>query len=126
MSERLDLDAIEARAAAAISGPWTVGSPSHGRHAIVRPADGLPTIQDVWVCDADAERQGTMQFIAHARDDVPALIAEVRRLSQRPTFQDVVLALGYSYGMETPITSDRYAADAVLALFPKPEGGDAS
>jgi hypothetical protein len=52
-NETLDLDAIEARANAAMAGPWH------------------------W----DAHRVPTIaEFIAAAREDVPALVAEVRSL----------------------------------------------
>lgn len=78
----LDLDAIEARAAAATAGPWEPRDelyPGAGRfevaneeipQLITSDGDGIGAIP-VW---ADAA------FIAAARRDVPALVAEVRRL----------------------------------------------
>lgn len=54
----LDLDAIEARVAAASPGPWVITGDN--------PCSN-----------------GDGPFIAHAREDVPALLAEVRRLRDR-------------------------------------------
>jgi hypothetical protein len=94
----LDLDAIRDREAAATPGHWYTGpAPDDqrrqariqicdagwdfdlpdGHHALVhapKPAEGWPSTGDVAAADADAE------FIAHARQDVPALLAEVVRL----------------------------------------------
>ena len=74
------LDEIEARANAATPGPWewhpymgsgaTLAKPNHPFHElnILKTTDDWPPVA------ADAE------FIAAARTDVPALLAEVRRL----------------------------------------------
>ena len=74
------LDEIEARANAATQGPWerhpymgsgaTLAKPNHPFHElnILKTTDDWPPVA------ADAE------FIAAARTDVPALLAEVRRL----------------------------------------------
>lgn len=64
-------------AEAATPGPWRLGSFGHGPNAIVRDAEGLSTVQDVWVCDADAGRPENAEFIAAARSSVPKLIAAV-------------------------------------------------
>lgn len=66
---------IEERAAAATPGPWAHGAAEGGSWACagdeaIVTLDGREHGQDV----ADAE------FIAHARQDVPALLTEVRRL----------------------------------------------
>lgn len=68
----LDLDAIKARSVAATAGPWQrldqtvyAGPDEHG--VVVAETYGDQH-------DADAI------FIAHAREDVPALVAEVERL----------------------------------------------
>jgi len=81
MSDLTDrLDEIEARADAATEGPWewhpymgsgaTLAKPNHPFHErnILKTTDDWPPVAD------DAE------FIAHARTDIPALLAEVRRL----------------------------------------------
>lgn len=76
----LDLDAIEARAAAATAGPWKAYALS---------------VADIWRGNTNAQwfvgdTQANLAkvdhptdavFIAHAREDVPALIAEVRHLA---------------------------------------------
>lgn len=91
----LDLDAIEARAAAAQKGPWFVGfedgsGAECGKEGatITAYAEGfemvgrLPIIMgadfDGCSCGVLVQRDAT--FIAAARSDVPALVAEVRRL----------------------------------------------
>jgi hypothetical protein len=92
MSEQaagLDLDAIRARAEAATDGPWA--------HVIEQDGDESgPNGQDAptrsWFipAEADADFEPTFyqvgaiadaEFIAHARTDVPALVAEVERLT---------------------------------------------
>jgi len=84
----LDLDAIEARANAATVGQWRHTYKNCKWHMssefIDRDGDldgvGLVTADinqdnaDLYATDAD------MDFIAHARTDIPALVAEVRRL----------------------------------------------
>jgi len=73
----LNLDEIERRANATSEGWWLERRPSDLGQAAVRGRgmeDGrAPMIAD-WLAEADAT------FIAHARTDVPALIARVREL----------------------------------------------
>ena len=74
-----DLDAIQARVDAAQPGPWTLHGTStlymNGHAAFFLRRDGKPgQILTLSGFPADAE------FIAHAREDVPALLAEVERL----------------------------------------------
>lgn len=72
MSDRLtneDLDAIEARANAATEGPWAADRLEGNLDSLYSRVAEV----GMWL-EADAE------FIAHARADVPALVAEVRRL----------------------------------------------
>ena len=68
------LDEIEARTTAATEGPWTWATHSTAdgdEWAVFSPADwALATNRDGWGCDAE--------FIAHARQDVPALVAVAR------------------------------------------------
>ena len=91
MSE-LDLDAVEARAGRASPAPWhygTVGSVAGG--TLYDATREIATLTYEQADDHDgrivrhllsdeADRNG--KFIAHARDDVPALVAEVRRLRE--------------------------------------------
>jgi hypothetical protein len=75
-----ELDAIEARAAQATRGPWTN---EDGKRqfieawAVIATKDGSFDVVTSGLDWDDAE------FIAHAREDVPALVAEVRRLRQQ-------------------------------------------
>ena len=77
-----DLDAIEQRTNAATEGPWFQDSDNPGLVWGEQRSDG----DGYWSLfasetghDATAEPQDA-EFIAHARSDVPALLAEVRRL----------------------------------------------
>jgi hypothetical protein len=65
-----DLQAIEARANAATPGPWQLTGGRDEVYDII--GDGRDVVQQVLSPDAE--------FIASARTDVPALVAEVRRL----------------------------------------------
>ena len=79
------LDAIQAREAKATAGPWAIDGPAQcgpGDTLTVYPVEdggALAYVQPSW---EDAE------FIAHARQDVPALLAEVERLRARLTVDD--------------------------------------
>ena len=91
----IDLDAIEARCAAATPGPWRqCGADRKGCACGMvwsEPADfvvaqGEKGERAGGFCgfDVDDETISTnMRFVAHARSDVPALLAEVRRLTAR-------------------------------------------
>ncbi|HYE19097.1 MAG TPA: hypothetical protein VEA69_11670, partial [Tepidisphaeraceae bacterium] len=80
-----DLAAIERRCDAATPGPWTVlhnpHNTAYGSKPLVVPADGsdLPR----WIAEVNhgrgglAEAMAWAKFIAAARQDVPALVAEV-------------------------------------------------
>lgn len=106
MTDRLplttqQLDAIEARANAATPGPWGVyesgslidiaadledtGCGYRARRGIARledePLDNDPTHRE-WTAEEDwAQVQADGAFVAHAREDVDALLAEIRRLA---------------------------------------------
>ncbi|KQU33528.1 hypothetical protein [Rhodococcus sp. Leaf233] len=73
-----ELDAIQARADAASSAPWVWrdgNNPRAGIYGSVRDANGDYVSGSFDVRDAE--------FIAHARTDIPALIARVRALEPR-------------------------------------------
>ena len=94
-SPRPDVAGIEARAEAATEGPWFAGA----LYEDVPGASALTigtfeakehyedTICEVWGGNHDAVLNG--QLIAHARQDIPALIAYIRKLEK------VLVALGY-------------------------------
>lgn len=86
----LDLSAIDARAKAATPGPWTYEYTPNGPCGAKCYADMIfsehkypPTnIARRPGYDSGGPRQETINadFIAHARADVPALVAEIKRL----------------------------------------------
>lgn len=69
-----DLDAIEARANAATPGPWRADESFSIDGTAVFVCRTVPGVADYWQGDRDSE------FIAHAREDIPAMAAEIRRL----------------------------------------------
>ncbi len=69
-----ELDAIEARANAATPGPWLPSLDTWPP----RRLDGSPRLSEI--THSLGMFPGDMAFIAAARTDVPALIAEIRRL----------------------------------------------
>ena len=89
-----ELDAVERRADAATAGPWesyVEGRDMDGGDSFIRTGD--PVHMDMyltyyeWPLDQqEANKQrlaNDMDFIAAARQDVPRLVAEVRRLRKR-------------------------------------------
>ena len=70
----IDIEKVRARAEAASDGKWTVGLATFTGY-YVRTSYSDPT--DPTFIEDDAE------FIAHAREDVPALLDEVERLRPR-------------------------------------------
>lgn len=79
-----ELDAIEARAAAATWGPWRAGHVEAEGKVWARDAHALggPHLGEVCIFNANLHRPHTpdREFVAHARTDVPALVAELRRV----------------------------------------------
>lgn len=93
----LDLDAIEARANAATDGPWVVKHEPAWEADNVQHPDVITVGAQMWeaddepmtVCLVSTDHEDDpvdvlldAEFIAHARTDVPALVAEVRRLRE--------------------------------------------
>lgn len=79
------LSEIEARAKAATEGPWSVGEEfrTHVVDGAFAGDDRLPVAsQPSNGLGATAWDEANATFIAHAREDVPALVAEVRRLRE--------------------------------------------
>lgn len=105
------LDEIEARAEAATDGPWRVEpySEAHKGSFIVVSADGTELF------DADAHYNECI-LAAHARQDVPALVAEVRRL--RAVLEDMrdVYESAWNHGDVGDKTADEMDALAREAL----------
>ena len=74
-----ELTAIEARAAAATVGPWRHDTDGGAIGAVEAGGMALAQVQQRVPRD-NARRDLDAAFIAAARADVPALVAEVRRL----------------------------------------------
>lgn len=71
----LELVAIEERVAAATGGPWT--SVIEGRDQFGGSSVIITAGEDLYLNGGTAADQ---DFVAHARQDVPRLLAEIRRL----------------------------------------------
>lgn len=83
----IDLSEIKKRCEAAFPGPWNWPSRWNGGYSAEAWEDGLPIV----VCTANTNfkwAEPTAEFIAHARQDVPALIAEVERLREESGGKD--------------------------------------
>jgi hypothetical protein len=82
ISQPLNLDEIEARAAAATPGPWFVETHAPTLSRLVCSEDGTLDINFGYVgnrTEPDAE------FVAYARTDITAMAAEIRRLRDQLT-----------------------------------------
>lgn len=87
MTPDLNLDEIEARANRATPGPWIPENNSfkrifHGEHVVCDPYSALPDPKHKSHSILFEQRDANADFIAHARTDIPALIAEVKRLRE--------------------------------------------
>lgn len=91
---RIDLEAIESRANAASAGPW-ISEPHHDEIQICQ-TDEFP--EPIIVCAVGMETpfEADVAFIANAREDVPALVSEVRHL--REVVADMHFACKAGYG----------------------------
>jgi hypothetical protein len=87
----LDLDAIEARAEAATQRPWH------------REKSWIVTADDTNVAFTAGDDPGNLDFIAHARTDIPALVAELRAA------REVVEAAAQRIGGSHAMVCDAYA-----------------
>lgn len=75
-----ELDAIQARADSATPGPWRAracGEIVAGRHVVATSDGGGGSVWVEWRSEEDK------RFAAHARTDIPRLVAEVRRLKKK-------------------------------------------
>ena len=75
----IDLQAIEAREKGATKGPWKWARYDVNDYGISSPCSVLSEPGD-WAELGRAECKDDAEFSAHARTDIPALIAEVKRL----------------------------------------------
>lgn len=145
-TEPLDLDAIKARADAATPGPWWSDESDmcwrlHGvagripaqmdgfipeqivNHQILKAPKKGTTQAEYWPNAADAE------FITHAREDVPALIAELeqarrggKELGKNVVFLMELIKDAFVRGADDPIGALNMLGNVVAEVF-EDEGG---
>jgi len=106
-----ELQAIEARLKAATSGPWTTGAgkvrDGETRELVIAPNDDVIVAMAYGGFGNPTDRTTQDRtFIAHARTDIPALVAEVRRL------QDA-LYLAWSDGWQAAFDRPADAEEAI-------------
>lgn len=87
MTDEVRLREIEERANAATEGPWLDYDNVHGAH-IVRTTDAhgglnVAAVDLAHAVESFHERNANTAFIAHAREDIPWLLAEVAALQER-------------------------------------------
>lgn len=80
----LDLEAIKARAEAATPGPWERRITTFTSCGVQGP--------EMAIYDEGGHGEEDAEFIAHARTDIPALVAEVERLRQLKSDADAVIS----------------------------------
>lgn len=97
---------IEARAAAATPGPfdWYILSRAGRGHGVGRKTPGG---HDEGICEDPYMLEGDAVFFAHARSDVPDLVAEVKRL--RSELAAVRAAIGEAWVKAAPTLADAVA-----------------
>ena len=72
-----EIEEIKSRLEKASPGPWRVASTTDGEYILDC---------DDWVVAAIFERKEDTYFVAHAREDIPQLVAEVERLREGLTY----------------------------------------
>lgn len=92
MADRPDIEGIQKRCAAATPGPWTEAVWAGGVHHVIDPdPDDSSGSTDAWFPrvpalfgkDRSAETKRNVEFISHARTDLPALLDELKELRVR-------------------------------------------
>lgn len=86
-----ELQAIKARCEAATPGPWEEVAES-GEWWIIGAHENAN-----YVVDTSGTSQGNIEFITHARADVPALVAEVERLNAALTLEGELMAATHAH-----------------------------
>ncbi len=78
----IDLEAIKARCKAATKGPWKYTySKEDNEHNVILHGDDYNDDTVLLFYEGCQTGNADAEFIAHAREDVPALVAEVERLT---------------------------------------------
>ena len=111
MTKRLEIEAIRQRAEKATEGPWYYIDFGDGR-AISSEATEEEVCMPITDYDAD--------FIAHAREDIPALLAEVEQLRIENEKYEIALSQIAQGSACTPYPHDI----AAWALWLIRDGGD--
>lgn len=94
-----ELDAIRERASRASTGPWTIEAGEYtGANWLIASMggsiDGLfytVTTDNVHASELKGDARTDAEFVAHARTDIPALLAEVERLRNQLQARMVLL-----------------------------------
>jgi hypothetical protein len=113
-ADGLDLEAIESRVNKATRVPWETDRVSCEPHEAILhlPAGegwflkvslGYPFSHMADPLESEREFNANVSFIAHARSDIPALIAEVRRLRSS---SDAVVSVGDGFDAERDRLAD--------------------
>ncbi len=76
----MNLEEIKAREQAATPGPWIVVEKGNSVKSQAVISENYP---EIGICSGISIRRHCADFIAHARADIPALIAEVERLNEQ-------------------------------------------
>jgi len=114
MTDQPDIEAIAARAAAATPGPWVVrerlrgkGAQTFGHVIILEDRSGYPgAVLEGMRANTDAD------FIAHAREDIPALIERLQAVkAEAEELTDSLIAVNQQHA-EAIIERDRWREDA--------------
>lgn len=107
-----ELNEIQARADAASPGPWF-------EHADPRKYVYIPNASDEQVI---FDRDKNAQFCAHAREDVPCLVAEVRRLQAKVAMYEKWIAeVVEAYKREPPFSQLLNVGRAITWRVEHPE-----
>lgn len=93
----LDIEAIKARCEAATEGPWFVDRVGEINDPSWHIADAIRWQGWTNALRFDEDRE-TAEFVAHARADVPALVAEVERLRAELAWVRSVITLHQQNG----------------------------
>lgn len=95
----LDLEAIKERCDAATPGPWALsswtewGATSYGVKDVAPPGGTVRDSDPAHRHCLTPMEESDAAFIAHAREDVPALVAEVERLREALHAADMAMVL---------------------------------
>lgn len=75
-----DIAAMEERVSGASPGPWHACADNVGQQRVSGKTYIYAETHNVWLQKREVD--ANTEFIAHSRDDIPRLIAEVRRLRE--------------------------------------------